>query len=144
MLHWRKMKDHVIEFLARLLADVIRLLACVPPVDRLNITVEVINMLPAIRVGETRTVTIAPTANGVPDANVTGVTFEVLPPGAYTIASVGPLTAQYTAAIGGTAAPVCVVHATNETGDVITEQADLPDITAGLVADKLNITVSAP
>lgn len=143
MLLWRKMKDHVIEFLARLLVQVIRLLACVPPVDRLNLTVEG-NMLPAIPVGTTRTVTIAPTANGVPDANVTAVTFEVLPVGSYDIASIGPLAAKYTAKLGGTVGPIAVVHATNEAGNVLTEQADLPDVASGLVADKLNITVTAP
>jgi hypothetical protein len=111
---------------------------------RLNLTIKGSEM--ALNIGQTATATIAPTAAGVPDPNVTAVTFTVVPAGAYTIVqnTTNPFVAVYTAAVVGTG-NVCNVSAINEAGKTLTDTAPLPDVTAASVAaDKLNLTITTP
>jgi hypothetical protein len=112
---------------------------------RLNLTIKVNKMTAAstIEIGQTATATIAPTAAGVPDANVSAVVFGVTPPGAYTIApGPTPLSAIYTAAVVGTGI-VATVSAVNEAGVTLTDSAPLPNVNT-LVADKLNLSITTP
>lgn len=96
-----------------------------------------------IEIGQTATATIAPTAAGVPDANVAAVVFSVVPAGAYTITpGPTPLSAIYTAAVVGTGI-VANVSAVNEGGVTLTDSAPLPNVNT-LVADKLNLTITTP
>ncbi len=96
-----------------------------------------------LNIGQTATATIAPTAAGVADANVSAVKFDVVPAGAYTITpGATPLSAKYTAAVVGTSI-VATVSAVNEAGVTITDKAPLPDV-GTLVADKLNLTITTP
>ena len=100
----------------------------------------------ALNIGQTATATIAPTAAGVPDPNVTAVTYTVVPAGAYTIAqsTTNPFIAVYMAAVVGTG-NVCNVSAVNEVGVTLTDTAALPDVIAAVVpADKLNLTITTP
>jgi hypothetical protein len=107
---------------------------------RLNLTIEGPKML---NIGQTATATIAPTAAGAPDANVSAVVFSVVPAGAYTIApGPTPLSAIYTAAVVGVGI-VANVSAVNEAGVTLTDSAPLPDVST-LVADKLNLTITTP
>lgn len=97
-----------------------------------------------LNIGQTATATIAPTAAGVPDANVSAVQWGVIPAGAYTIvpSTTNPLQAVYTAAVVGVGI-VATVSAVNEAGVTLTDQAPLPDV-GTLVADKLNLTITTP
>lgn len=96
-----------------------------------------------LNIGQTATAHIAPTAGGVPDANVSAVVYGVIPAGAYTIvAAADGQTAVYTAAVVGVG-PVATVTAVNEAGVTLTDQAPLPDV-GTLVADKLNLTITTP
>lgn len=108
---------------------------------RLNLTIEGPAML---NIGQTATATIAPTAAGVPDANVSAVKWDVTPAGAYTIVpgTAPSLTAVYTAAVVGVGA-MATVSAVNEAGVTLTDTAALPDV-GTLVADKLNLKITTP
>jgi hypothetical protein len=110
--------------------------------DRLNLTIEGCDM--TIDVGKTATATIAPTAAGGVAAPVTQVVFGVLPPGAYSITSISPLSARYTAVTPGATGIVATVSAVNSEGTILTEAQALPDITAATtpVAIDLNLTVA--
>lgn len=107
---------------------------------RLNLTIEGPKML---NIGQTATATIAPTAAGVPDANVSAVVFSVVPVGAYTIVpGPTPFSAVYTAAVVGVGI-VANVSAVNEAGVTLTDSQPLPAV-GTLVADKLNLTITTP
>jgi hypothetical protein len=110
---------------------------------RLNLRIKGADM--SINVGQTATATISPTAQGVPGALVTGVTYDVQPAGMYSIA---PLpdgsAATYTALVAGTGI-TATVSATNTAGTVLTDSAALPDVVAVVgPADALNLAVTTP